>query len=56
MLIRIGIPVDAVDIDGRTAMEIFLNSNDLEMVQPLSRKCDKWGGFGNNDQQIELKR
>jgi ankyrin repeat protein len=38
MLIRAGIPVDAVDVDGRTAMDIFLSSNDFEMVQLLSEE------------------
>lgn len=38
LLIRAGIPVDAVDGDGRTAMDIFLSLNDLEMVQLLSEE------------------
>jgi ankyrin repeat protein len=38
LLVRAGIPVDAVDGDGRTAMDIFLSSNDLEMVQLLSEE------------------
>jgi ankyrin repeat protein len=38
LLVRAGIPVDAVDGDGRTAMDIFLSLNDLEMVQLLSEE------------------
>jgi ankyrin repeat protein len=38
MLIRAGIPVDAVDVDGRTAMDIFMSSNEVEMVQLLSEE------------------
>lgn len=38
MLIRAGIPVDAVELDGRTDIDIFLGSNDLEMVQLLSEE------------------
>ena len=41
MLIRAGIPVDAVDADGRTAMGIFLSSNDFKMVQLLSEEKAK---------------
>ena len=38
LLIRAGIPVDAVDGDGRTAMDIFSSLKDFEMVQLLSEE------------------
>jgi len=38
LLIRAGIPVDAVDGDGRTAMDIFSSLKDFEMVQLLAEE------------------
>jgi ankyrin repeat protein len=58
LLIRAGIPVDAVDGDGRTAMDIFSNLKDFEMVQLLSEESVTSGyalkrmAIGTNNRQV----